>query len=684
MSHSRWLSLFLLVILTACGSNESDLDCNVHPQPADGVFGQLPTPEQLARSASFADASQVRQGQEYETALPPLRTSWDFNHPTYITLNPATTPTLSPSVVAYSFDLTGYDEEPLVKLIWDANPENDTVYLALANWGENHWDFVATDPVNVTLPDLAPYISPTGKLILAVIAIGTAKHELRWLAIGDAGAPAKPVIYSVNPRSSQPGTQLTFIPQFSGTEPITFQWDFPAGADITTSSDVQPTITLGAAGDYDATLTMTNKYGSDVFMLQFHSVVPGWLTHSVGTAALNKFVALETTWTDRSLVAGEMNDGRISRFEFDKDGALVGNLAYTGLPANKVTDMVLVYPDANDPGEKDRATCYMAVYNDDGTGPGNAYIIRLDEDGSLMWYLPLGPGIPDVSRIDDDKFAASLARTDGRSVALLGRSDGGVEWAKETVEDAHYICSAGGSPALNEGMYLCGDKDGKATVLRVDPNGNSIWTTQLSENIQITSCAYIQNTALAITGTLPLGPDQKWDGFYLAMRLDTLLLFHEKFRTDPIRPEHCTYYDGFVFVSGGSIVPGEARVYVLNPLGELFRGLKVEGVSGLLCGDCRLTRQRPGIPDEQEPPEQPREQVIFAGSSTMKDVSVSTISATFDTNWRPLLTNVNADLQDSVLPTESLVVVPEPVDTYLIDAPAGDLDGIYMRATDVF
>jgi hypothetical protein len=151
-----------------------------------------------------------------------------------------------------------------------------------------------------------------------------------------------------------------------------------------------------------------------------------------------------------------------------------------------------------------------------------------------------------------------------------------------------------------------------------------------------------------------------------------------------VRPERAAYYDGFVFVSGGSVLPGEARVYVLDPPGQLFRGLKLEGASGLVSGDCRLTRQRPGIPGEPEPPPQPEEQVIFAGASLFKDISVSTISATFDTVWRPLETLVNSDMQDAVLPNESLVIVPEDVSTFTIDTPAGNLDGVYMRATDVF
>ena len=74
-----------------------------------------------------------------------------------------------------------------------------------------------------------------------------------------------PEITSVSPTGGESGTETVFSATVSGDEPLTYSWDFGNGASPNTSSDVSPAITFGAAGEYQASLTVSNVYGSDVF-----------------------------------------------------------------------------------------------------------------------------------------------------------------------------------------------------------------------------------------------------------------------------------------------------------------------------------------------------------------------------------------------------------------------------------
>jgi outer membrane protein assembly factor BamB len=74
-----------------------------------------------------------------------------------------------------------------------------------------------------------------------------------------------PVILSVTPQTGASGARVLFRTQISGSAPLTCIWDFGGGATPNTSEGDMPDVTLGDAGSYNASLTVTNDYGSDNF-----------------------------------------------------------------------------------------------------------------------------------------------------------------------------------------------------------------------------------------------------------------------------------------------------------------------------------------------------------------------------------------------------------------------------------
>jgi len=91
---------------------------------------------------------------------------------------------------------------------------------------------------------------------------------------GDAGDPSNtvyieplvpPQIVEVWPRSGLTGSEVEFMAVVTGTPPLTYLWDFAGAAIPGTSGLAQPAVTLGAPGEYAASLTVTNAVGEDAF-----------------------------------------------------------------------------------------------------------------------------------------------------------------------------------------------------------------------------------------------------------------------------------------------------------------------------------------------------------------------------------------------------------------------------------
>lgn len=91
---------------------------------------------------------------------------------------------------------------------------------------------------------------------------GTATYPFT-LVVNTAGTA--PTISGVSPTSGTAGTSVQFSASVSGTAPFTYSWVFGGGASPNTSTAAQPSVTLGNAGTYSASVTVTNVYGSKTY-----------------------------------------------------------------------------------------------------------------------------------------------------------------------------------------------------------------------------------------------------------------------------------------------------------------------------------------------------------------------------------------------------------------------------------
>src|SRR5689334_4919483 len=103
MRPLHWLAIGIALLLAGCSGRHAALT----PLTPPPVLG-LGSPRDLAKHASFADASQVRYGTEFDPTIPHANAT--ITPPHSLTLRPSAGPPLSPAWAVYSFDLTGYDE----------------------------------------------------------------------------------------------------------------------------------------------------------------------------------------------------------------------------------------------------------------------------------------------------------------------------------------------------------------------------------------------------------------------------------------------------------------------------------------------------------------------------------------------------------------------------------------------
>lgn len=94
---------------------------------------------------------------------------------------------------------------------------------------------------------------------------GNPGQESNYVILPDPPPGDPPDITSVSLTSGCEGSAIQLTAVVTGELPLTYAWDFGGGATPNTSSEASPTITLGAAGDYSASLTVMNENGQDTF-----------------------------------------------------------------------------------------------------------------------------------------------------------------------------------------------------------------------------------------------------------------------------------------------------------------------------------------------------------------------------------------------------------------------------------
>ncbi len=126
-----------------------------------------------------------------------------------------------------------------------------------------------------------------------------------------------PVVQSVAPAGGYSGENVTYGATVSGQEPLSYAWDFGGGATPNTSSAVSPTVTLGAEGTYNASLTLSNVSSSDTY--DFTLIVepqPGM----IALFAASPRTGSSPLWVTFDAAGSFSPNGNIVKYEWSWDG----------------------------------------------------------------------------------------------------------------------------------------------------------------------------------------------------------------------------------------------------------------------------------------------------------------------------------------------------------------------------
>ena len=107
------------------------------------------------------------------------------------------------------------------------------------------------------------------------------EESLALLFAGGGGI--SPFVLSVDPVTGLTGASYSPVVNYGGDLATEISWDFGGGASPNTIVSYAPTVTLGSPGDYNASVTVVNPYGTDTFnfILAVTTPTPTWTTYQV-------------------------------------------------------------------------------------------------------------------------------------------------------------------------------------------------------------------------------------------------------------------------------------------------------------------------------------------------------------------------------------------------------------------
>ncbi|MEP0813753.1 MAG: aryl-sulfate sulfotransferase [bacterium] len=125
------------------------------------------------------------------------------------------------------------------------------------------WGFGGGAVPNTSMDEL-PLVALTTETgvypAFVVVSNAFGSDTYQWeLRVGEA-----PSIISISPKSGKPGSTAAFEAEVTGEAPFLFDWRFGTLSEPQQSGEPSPAVTLTTVkGEYEASLTVSNEYGSD-------------------------------------------------------------------------------------------------------------------------------------------------------------------------------------------------------------------------------------------------------------------------------------------------------------------------------------------------------------------------------------------------------------------------------------
>jgi len=293
----------------------------------------------------------------------------------------------------------------------------------------------------------------------------------------------EPIIYGVSPTEGYQHEEYTFTATVSGVEPLEYAWDFGGGADPDTSSGLSPTVTLADAGEYAASLTVTNAYDSATYPFTLTVNERDMWAHTWGGGE-GDFCYDVLIGGDESVylsgLTSSFGGGNIDGLvvKFGMSGDLIWARTWGGEEAEYTGDVAL------DSGGN---VITAGGTNGFGEGKDDILLTKYSPQGDLLRVMTWGTGDYErhggmaVDALGNIYICGYWVVYGGDSLALMVKLDleWNVQWAKRwggTWEDRAY-----GILPHDGAVYVCGETasfgehDGDAFLMKMTPDGEVLW-----------------------------------------------------------------------------------------------------------------------------------------------------------------------------------------------------------------
>jgi len=407
--------------------------------------------------------------------------------------------------------------------------EGTTVTFFAAGYGSGQplyaWNFGGGATPNTT-PDPHPLeiLGSPGTYNASVVVTSSLGSDTFNFTLTVTGV--KPRIQYIEHRSGFVGDVVTLEPSTTGAIDA-YSWNFGGGATPNTSTAQQPTVTLGAAGLYESSLTVTNTWGSDIFNFYLAVLDPN-----------------ETDW----MVPGHDRRGSGQSPVAGPQSNNVKWKYFAGLPAG--------VPNSN------QISNVLALSDGDiivsmRCGFGGASLKRLNPDGTAQWSKLVGAGEAyEQPTIGESSGNLYVTRTG--VLLALDPNDGSEKWhsAPPSTFAASPLAEGGNAEiyALDTGRYLFALDTGNGSLVLQPVEMSDRWNT-------------ISAAVMAPNGMIFIGSKFGYDYMLVAFDTNTdtsagSLMVPSEVVGLALSPDGTTLY-----ASGGA---GEVRAYDTQSCRQLW------------------------------------------------------------------------------------------------------------------
>lgn len=492
----RNLILLALLLLVSCsGPGQRSAGRAVMPQ---GTIG-LPSPSEL-RATSYSQGERSVTADQYETALPNSRVQVSGTALQFA----AASDQLAPSDLAfamYELDATGYSGQGLLGIDWAGAPPSAGVWVGLANWAANRWDWQLTPQTEeVDLGLYADYVDGiSGHFLICVLSTRTQTMTLDSVHFGTPGVEP-PVNLVASDSQYIDHVALSWAPPPSGPTPTGYSiWrsDSQGGSYSQIGTSASP-------GYDDTTALLDTVYWYKVRSQLTGDADSAFSNEDDGVASAG---GIGWTLTTATTVAQSQDPTFISLAQVNGNPAIVYNRFASGYGIHYVRAQNAagsawigvqdIYSAGQDTSFGDYGGFPGVAYSD-STGSNNIYYFRGSDADGTTWAAPVTvldlagahiltrPDLADVGGMPAVAFMnADFQNNTGTELCFMRALDAsGDTWpATRVVVDSgekawnpQLTVLAGGNPAI---VYcetdLQGIANSKIMYVRASNSSGSSW-----------------------------------------------------------------------------------------------------------------------------------------------------------------------------------------------------------------